>query len=68
MYSQQTHPSSIHSLNHHMFIEYLSITVMLYMGTLRIEFYYTDLVSKLCRDVKDLGEESHLSYDLISFI
>lgn len=33
-----------------------------------IDFYHSDLVSQLSREIKDLGLDSYLNYDLISFI
>lgn len=64
---QQTH-SFIHLFQQPVFIEYLSTSVILSMRIPDIDFYHSDLVSQLSREIKDLGLDSYLNYDLISFI
>lgn len=64
---QQTH-LFIHLFQQPVFIEYLSTSVILSMRIPDIDFYHSDLVSQLSREIKDLGLDSYLNYDLISFI
>lgn len=60
--------SFIHLSYQPVFIEYPSVSVILSMRIPNIDFYHSDLVSQLFREIKDLRADSYLNYDLISFI